>query len=254
MAEAFNKYFYSTFTHAPEVPLDAFTPPDDRMPVLDSLVLCEDEVYKVLLNVDPSKAPGPDGLPTIVLKTCARDLTPSLCALFNLSLAVGKLPTEWKDALVVPVHKKGKKEDVTDYRPISLLCVVSKVLERCIFKHFKDFLCPLFDNAQHGFLQGRSTVTQLLAFYHEIGQSLDKGLQSDIVYLDLAKAFDSVSHQRLLLKLSRYGVSGKLLRWFESYLGGRGQQCLVHGFTSKRSPVPSGVPQGSTFGPLLFLV
>ena len=90
MAEAFNKYFYSTFTHAPEVPLDALTPPDGRMPVLDSLVLCQDAVYKVLLNLDPSKAPGPDGLPTIVLKTCARELTPSLCALFNLFLAEGK--------------------------------------------------------------------------------------------------------------------------------------------------------------------
>ena len=213
---------------------DAFTPPDDRMPVLDSLALCEDEVYKVLFNLDPSKAPGPDGLPTIVLlKTCAREPTPSLCALFNISLAEGKLPTG---------HKKGKKEDVTNYRPISLLCVVSKVLEQCIFKHFKDFLRPLFVNAQHGFLQGRSTVTQLLAFYHEIGQSLDKGLQSVILYLDLAKAFGSVSHQRLLLKLSQYGVSGKLLQWFESYLGGRGQQCLVRGFTSSRSPVPSGVP------------
>ena len=137
MAEAFNKYFYSTCTHVPEVPLDAFTAPDDRMPLLDSLVLCEDEVYKVLLNLDPSKALGPDGRPTIVLKTCGRELTPSLCALFNSSLAKGKLPTEWKDALVVLVHKKGKKEDVTNYRPISLLCVVSKVLERCIFKHFE---------------------------------------------------------------------------------------------------------------------
>ena len=122
---------------APEVPLDAFTPPEEGMPVRDSLVLCEEKVYKVMLNWDWSKAPGPDGLPTIVLKACARELTPSLCALFNLSLAVGKLPTEWKDALVVPVHKKGKKEDVTNYRPISLFCVVSKVLERCIFKHFK---------------------------------------------------------------------------------------------------------------------
>ena len=78
------------------------------MPVLDSLVLCEDDVYKVLLNLDLSKAPGPDGLPTIVLKKCARELTPSLCALFNLSLAEGKLPTEWKEALVVPVHKEKK--------------------------------------------------------------------------------------------------------------------------------------------------
>ena len=94
MAEAFNKYFSSTSTHAPEIPLDAFTPLDEGMPVLDSLVLCEDEVYKVLLNLNPSKAPGPGGLPTIVLKSCARELTPSLCSLFNTSLAEGKLPTE----------------------------------------------------------------------------------------------------------------------------------------------------------------
>ena len=180
-----------------------------------------------------------------MLKSCARELTPSLCALFNLSLAEGKLPTEWKDSLVVLVHKKGKREDVTNYRPISLLCVVSKVLGRCIFKHFEESLCPLFDNVQHGFLQGRSTVTQLLAFYHRISRSLHKGLQSHIVYLDLAKAFHSVSHQRLFLKPSRYGVSGKLLQWFESCLGGLAQQCLVRGFTQ----VPSEVPQGSILCP-----
>lgn len=127
MGEAFNKYFYSAFTHAPEVPLDAFTPPDEGMPVLHNLALCEGEVYRALLNLDPNKAPGPDVLLTIVLKTCARELTRYLCALFNLSFAEGKLPTEWKDSLVVPVHKKGKKEDVTNYRPISLLCVISKV-------------------------------------------------------------------------------------------------------------------------------
>ena len=113
--------------------------PTNGCPSLTSLVLCEDNAYKVLLNFDPSKAPGPDGLRTIVLKTCARELTPSLCVVFNLSLAEGKLPSEWKDAFVIPVHKKGKKEDVTNYRPISLLCVVSKVVERCIFKHFKEF-------------------------------------------------------------------------------------------------------------------
>ena len=110
---------YSTFMHTYEVPLNAFTSPEGRMPFLESLVPCEDEVYKVLLNLDPSKFPGPHGLPTIVLKTCARELTPSPCVLFNLSLAEGKLPTEWKDALVDPLHTKGKKGGCYyNYRPI----------------------------------------------------------------------------------------------------------------------------------------
>ena len=121
MAEAFNKYFYCTFTHAPEVPLDAFTPPNDRMPVLDSLVLCQDEVHKVLLNLDPSKAPGPDGLPTIVLKTCARDLTPSLAPSLIYLLRRVNYPPNGKTPLSSLFIKKEKRRT---------LRVVSKVLER----------------------------------------------------------------------------------------------------------------------------
>ena len=109
---------------APDVPLDAFTPPDEGMPVLVNLVLCEDKVYKVLLNLAPSKAPGPDGLPTIVLKTSARELSSSLCALFNLSLAEGQLPTEWKDALVVPVHKNQAKRRTLLTTDPSLSCAL----------------------------------------------------------------------------------------------------------------------------------
>ena len=139
----------------------------------------------------------------------------------------GKVPTEWKYALVVPVHKKGRKEEVTNYRPISLLYVISKVVERCVYVKLKEHLCAFFDPVQHGFLQGRSTVTQLLTFYHEIGQALDEGLQSDIVFLDLAKAFDSVCHQRFIFKLSRYGIGGPLLHWLRSYLLGRHQRTIV---------------------------
>ena len=123
MAEAFNKYFYSTFTYAPEIPLDALTPPDGRMPVLDSLVLCQDEVYKVLLNLDPSKAPGPDGLPTIVLKTCARDLTSCLAPSLIYLLRRVNYPPNGKTPLSSPFIRKEKRRTLLTTDP-SLYCAL----------------------------------------------------------------------------------------------------------------------------------
>ena len=211
-AEAFNSFFYSKFTNdsGSVSQLDPLAP---RMNVslLDNVYLTEKMIFEVLTKLDPHKAPGSDGLRTYVLKECALELAPSICHLFNLSLVTGERPVEWKNSLVVPVHKKGKR-DVSNYCPISLLCVISKVLQRCIFNCVNNHLCALFDDSQHGFLKGRSTVTQLLTFYHEIGQNLDNAMQSDNIF------FDSVSHQRLLFKLAQYGICGPLLKWFDSYL------------------------------------
>ena len=221
---------------------------------LSEIHLTEKEVHKALANLETRKAQGPDNIPTLVLKECAKELSTSLCHLFNQSLSTGNLPSEWKTSLNVPVHKKQCKENVANYRPISLLCITSKVLERCVFQHIMKHFSKLLHDSQHGFLKGRSTVTQLLGFLHEIGQAIDKGQQSDVIYLDFAKAFDSVSHPRLILKLHHYGIRGKLLGWLENYLTNRSQRTVLQGVTCAPLPVLSGVPQGSILGPLLFLV
>ena len=181
-------------------------------------------------------------------------LAPSLCALFNRSLNTGRLPSDWKRADVTPVHKKGSKEPAENYRPISLLCIVSKVMERCVCKRLQDHISRLITPLQHDFVRSRSCATQLLSVLHSIGEALDQNKQTDILYLDFAKAFDSVDHTILIEKLRWYGIEGRLLHWFRNYLSNRTQKVVIDGMSSRSLPVSSGVPQGSIVGPILFTV
>ena len=177
-----------------------------------------------------------------------------VCSLFNKSLRVGVVPDEWKLANVVPVYKHGEKAKVENYRPISLLPLISKTLERCIFNNIKHHVYKQINPCQNGFVPKKSCVTQLIEVLDHIGRELDRGKQIDVCYLDMSKAFDEVSHTKLLVRLREFGFGGSILKWFGSYLTNRYQRTTVLGAVSRPLPVSSGVPQGSILGPLLFLL
>ena len=207
----------------------------------------------ILQKLDVNKSCGHDDISPILLKCFPQYLSPSLCSLFNRSLRGGVLPNDWLKANVCPVYKgKGDKNCVNNNRPISLVSVVSKVAERCIYNNVISVMDESIFKGQHGFMKEKSTTTQLTQIFHLIGESVDNHGQVVALYLDFSKAFDRVLHHLLLHKMKMSGFNGNLLKWFTSYLSGRKQRVTISGSTSEWLSVTSGVPQGSILGPLFF--
>ena len=244
-ASLFNKYFHSVFTRS-SFQLPPFYEMDMPSTTLSDICISELDVFRVLRSLDTTKAKGCDGINPKLLKICALSLHQPLHHLFSLSLSQKYLPLEWRTHLIKPIFKSGDKSSIRNYRPISLLSVVSKVLEKLIFNSIVDFVSDSISVSQFGFLRGRSTLQQMLVFFNTL---LSSASQTDVIYLDFKKAFDSVAHNELL-----FGITGDLWLWVRAYLSNRVQYVSIGQSTSPKLPVISGVPQGSILGPVLFLI
>ena len=209
-----------------------------------------------LQQVDPSKALGPDNISPHILKHCAAQLATPLTTLFKECLSSRTWPSLWKQARVVPIHKKNTRADPKNYRPISLLSVVGKVFESLLASKITHYLDHhhLLSPKQFGFRQGRSAADLLLLQSATWNKTLDSGREAFVVALDIAGAFDKVWHQGIITKLKSLGVCGDLLLLLENYLRGRSLHTVLNGHTSSQHPINAGVPQGSVLGPLLWNV
>ena len=218
---------------------------------------CSDkEIVQILLSIHPKKAVGPNSIPTDILRMLANDVAKPLAAIFNLSFRTGQFPALLRLAKAIPIFKKDSKLLVSNYRPISLLSNLNKVLEKLMFdrvyKFLEKFKC--FYKHQYGFRSKHSTNHALTDITETVRRALDDGEIAGGVFVDLQKAFNTVNHEILIAKLQHYGIRGKALDWFTSYLTDRSQYVSILGFDSKTRSIGHGVPQGSVLGPLLFLI
>lgn len=254
-ANLFSRFFQSVFkTNSPQPQTGCFqhVPSNDiHLPFIN---FSRDEVLRALTKLDESKGAGVDGLPPSVLKNCAESLVAPLTMLFNRSLDEKTFPVLWKTAKMIPIHKSGSLRNVENYRGISILCCLGKLFESLIHGVLLSAAKPIISEYQHGFLPHRSATTNLLCYTNILFREIENRNQVDSVYIDFSKAFDTVPHVFAVEKLRHMGFPDWISDWLMSYLTGRKAFVEVNSAHSRTFDIPSGVPQGSVLGPLIFVL
>ncbi len=212
------------------------------------------EVRDALTHLKPKRTIGPDRIPPYIFKACFEFFCEPLTHIFNTIIRSAAFPSTWKVSCIVPVPKTDSTNEITNYRPISIIPVPAKIFESVVYKKIYDQVMNLISNSQHGFMEGRSVITNLVTFVDHTSSSLDHNAQVDVIYTDFQKAFDKVDHNILIRKLGTMGFSTQLSDLLRSYLSDRKQYVVYKGSNSNTFSSTSGVPQGSNLGPLLFLL
>ncbi|MFZ2539529.1 MAG: reverse transcriptase family protein, partial [Oscillospiraceae bacterium] len=253
-ASLLSDYFASVFTTdngiAPEFP--------SRIPSysigVDDVIISPSIIFKIVNKLKTNSACGPDNLPPIFYHNTAKSIAFPLAIIYRSFIDLHAIPDEWKRSIIIPKLKKGSPSEVGNYRPISLTCTACKVLESIISNDLLEYLNnhKLISTSQHGFLKNHSTSTNILSSLNDWSLSLHNHRTTAVGYIDFQRAFDSISHPKLIQKLISYGVKGNLLYWIIAFLDHRTQCVKINSSVSNYIFSASGVPQGSVLGPLLF--
>lgn len=250
MANLLNHYFQSVFRTCMHeaVNLEELDTPIHKINIVT------EGIINLIKKLQYGKAPGPDGITKSQLTPDVNTTADILASIFQYSVDIGSLPSQWKLANIAPIFKSGDKSLPSNYRPVSLTSIPCKILEHIVLHEMNEVLDSILVYNQHGFRKGLSCATQLVTTIHAIAKSVDSRQCIQTALLDFSKAFDKVSHNQLLGKLSQNNIPPNIVKWIASFLSDRAQRVLLDGDQSAVLPVKSGVPQGSVLGPSLFLL